>query len=108
MSTSTAPERLPLALVVVSAEASFTLDGLCRACGSERATLIALVEEGILDPAGTDPESWRFPNRALHTARIAKRLTDDMELDLAGLALVLDLLTRIDLLEARLQRCGSR
>ncbi len=98
----------PLELVVVDADPSFTLSGLCRACGSEREALIALVEEGILEPSGADPESWRFPAPALRTARTATRLARDLELDPAGVSLVLELLERIDHLEASLRRFGHR
>jgi chaperone modulatory protein CbpM len=102
------PEPIPLERVAVDVDPGFTLGSLCRACGVERATLIALVEEGILDPAGADPESWRFPAPALRTARTATRLAHDLELDLAAVALVLDLLTQIEMLEARLRRSGLR
>jgi chaperone modulatory protein CbpM len=107
MSPMEQSSRFPLAHVVVDADPSFTLGELCRACDGEREALIALVEEGFLDPAGADPESWRFPAPALRTARVATRLARDLELDLAGVAIVLDLLARIDELEARLRRSGQ-
>jgi len=102
------PAPAPLQLVLVDTEPSFTLGALCRACASERGTLIALVEEGILAPAGADPESWRFPAPELRTARTATRLARDFEMDLGTVALVLDLLARIEGLEARLRRAGHR
>lgn len=100
--------RFPLEIVIVEADPSFTLGTLSRACGSEREALITLVREGVLDPAGDDPDSWRFPAPALHTARTATRLARDLELDPAGVALVLDLLARIDQLEAKLRCSGPR
>ncbi len=100
--------RFPLDLVIVEVDPPFTLGALSRACGSEREALIALVREGILEPAGDDPDSWRFPAPALRTARTATRLARDLELDAGGVALVLDLLARIDQLEAQLRRGGLR
>jgi len=102
------PARFPLQRIVVDVEPRYTLGALCRACGSGREALIALVDEGILDPAGAGPDSWSFPAPALRTARAATRLARDLELNLAGVALVLELLTRIEELQARLQRTGAR
>lgn len=102
------PAYQALEVLLVDPEPSFTLSALSRACGSERATVIALVQEGILEPAGTAPDSWRFPSHALRTARLALRLARDLELDLASTALVLDLLARIERLEAQLHRYEPR
>lgn len=101
-------EPYPLALVIVEHDPGFTLSSLARACGSEREALVALVEAGVLDPSGADPQSWRFPAPALRTARTAVRLLRDLEMDPADVALVLGLLARIERLEAQLRRSGLR
>lgn len=95
-------------VVLVETEPGFTLVGLCRACGSGREALVAMVDEGILEPAGANPESWRFPAPSLRTARRAARLAQDLELNTIGVAVVLDLLARIEELEGRLRRAGLR
>src|SRR5436309_2227150 len=41
--------------VIVEDEIRFTLDELGRACRAERSQLVALVEEGVLHPAGSRP-----------------------------------------------------
>jgi chaperone modulatory protein CbpM len=92
--------------VIVEEEIRFTLDDLCRACRVDSAQLIALVQEGVLEPAGSGPGDWQFSGRSLRRARAALRLTHDLELGIAGTALVLELLDEIDALRSRLRRAG--
>ena len=100
--------RVVLDGIVVEEEVRFTLVELCRACGAERTQLLALVDEGVLDPAGGGPEDWVFSGSALLRARAALRLVRDLEVSVAGAALVLDLLDEIETLRARLRRAGMR
>ena len=41
--------------IVVEQDHQFTLADLCRACAAEPSTVIALVEEGLLQPDGDWP-----------------------------------------------------
>ncbi|HJV61374.1 MAG TPA: chaperone modulator CbpM [Albitalea sp.] len=94
--------------IVVEEEVEFTLAELGRACRVDRAQLIALVDEGVLQPRGSGPDEWRFGGTALRRARSAQRLARDLELSPAGTALVLDLLDQIEALRSRLHRAGLR
>lgn len=93
--------------VLVEEELEFTLVELCRACRVEREQLLVLVQEGVLTPIGGEPPDWRFGGDALRRTRAALRLTRDLELNAAGVALVLDLLDEIDSLRSRLRRLGA-
>ena len=93
--------------VVVEGDTAFTLPALCRACGLDSAQLIALVDEGVLEPAGNSPQEWVFDGPALRTALAARRLMRDLEMDLNGVAMVLDLLAEIAALRSRLNRMGA-
>jgi len=93
--------------IVVEGDTAFTLPALCRACGLDSAQLIALVDEGVLAPAGREPNDWLFAGPSLRTALTARRLMQDLELDLAGVAMALDLLAEIAALRARLNRLGA-
>jgi chaperone modulatory protein CbpM len=90
--------------VIVETELQFSLHELCRACGVEIALLEALVQEGVLTPQGVDPAQWRFEGSALPRARMASRLSRDLDLSPAGTALVLELLEEISALRAQLRR----
>ncbi|MEO7806421.1 MAG: chaperone modulator CbpM [Steroidobacteraceae bacterium] len=63
-----------------------------------------LIDEGILVPSGAQPDDWEFHGNSLARARIAIRLMRDLELNLAGTAIVLDLLAEIELLRSHPQR----
>lgn len=93
---------------IVDDQLLFTLAELCRACDATGAQLTLLVEVGVLEPIGSNPENWRFPGSSLPRARTALRLARDLELEGPGIALVLDLLDEIESLRARLRRAGFR
>jgi len=99
--------RVTVSGTIVEEEVSFTLHDLSRACRVDATRLVALVDEGVLTPAGSAPQEWRFGGDSLRRARVALRLARDLELSVAGTALVLDLLAEIDALKAKLRRSGA-
>ena len=88
---------------VIDEQTTFTLAELCRCCAVEAELIEALVEHGILEPAGRQGRHWCFPASSLRRTRIALHLQRDLGVNLAGAALALDLLERIDELDARLR-----
>lgn len=92
--------------IVVEEEIVFSLSGLCQAAGASPAQVLALVDEGVLQPTGDAPHLWAFAGPALRTTRAALRLNADLALGTAGAALVLDLLEVIGALRAKLRRAG--
>ena len=94
--------------IVVEDEIELSLDDLSRACRADMQQLVALVQEGVLAPAGNEPPEWRFGGPSLRRARAALRLSRDLQLDPHAVAVVLDLLDEIEALQARLRRSGQR
>lgn len=92
---------------VVEEQVHFTLVELCQACCAEQEHVTAWVVEGVLNPVGQSPQDWRFGGESLRRARLALRLSRDLEINAAGVALALDLLDEIAELRARLQRLGA-
>jgi chaperone modulatory protein CbpM len=76
---------------------------LVERSGLAPAEVIGLVEFGVFQPEGEAPSQWLFAGRALALARRAARLRADFELNLAGLALALTYLERIETLEGRVR-----
>lgn len=74
---------------------------LCRSCTVELETVTLLVEEGILDPVGTDVTHWQFTVASLRRVKTAIHLQRDLGVNLAGAALALELLDRIAELERK-------
>jgi chaperone modulatory protein CbpM len=88
---------------IIDEQTIFTVAELCRACTVEAEVIEALVEQGILEPAGRRGRHWCFPASSLRRTRITLHLQRDLGVNLAGAALALDLLERIDELDARLR-----
>jgi len=93
---------------IVEEEVEFTFFELCRATGASEEQLALWIDEGALEPQGAGPQAWRFDGASLCRVRIAQRLTRDLEINAAGIALALDLLDEIDRLRARLRRVQER
>jgi len=90
--------------IVLDEETVLSLGDLCNACSRHAEWVVELVDEGILQPAGRDQEQWRFPGTSLQRARTAMRLQQDLQINLAGVALALDLLDEIESLRALIYR----
>lgn len=99
-------QHLVVDAVVVDESVQFSLDQLCRICRTDSARLVALVDEGVLLPAGQRPEEWHFDGSSLQRARMALRLSRDLDLNVSGTALVLELLDELAALRSRLGRAG--
>jgi chaperone modulatory protein CbpM len=80
----------------------------CHACSGGTEWVIELVEEGILEPTGEESSRWYFPGNNLAKAQMARRLQHDLDINLAGVALVLDLLDEIGALRSRLLQKEDR
>lgn len=89
---------------IIDEQTEFSFNELCTACSSSAEWIIELVEEGVLDPMGVQQNKWRFTGKCLIKAKTAVRLQRDLGLNLAGIALALDLLDKIELLESRLSQ----
>lgn len=89
--------------VVLEEETELTLGDLSRACSVHAEWVIALVDEGILDPRGKELAEWRFSGSQLRKALTVQRLQKDLGVNLSGTALALELLEEIDMLRSRLR-----
>ena len=89
---------------VIEEEIDLTLIELCRACGAPQEQITVWVREGMLEPSGAQAQDWRFGGAALRRTRLAWRLTIDLDINPAGVALALDLLDEIGALKAELKR----
>jgi len=81
-----------------------TVVELCRVCAIDITLVEELVGEGILEPSGGARDNRRFPYSSVRRTRTVIHLQRDLGLNLAGAALALDLLDRIEYLRSRLRR----
>lgn len=96
-------QKKTLTGIVIDDHAELTLNDLSRACSSSAEWIIELVELGALEPISYKQRQWRFTGSSLQKVRTARRLQRDLGINLAGVALALDLLDEID--ELRTQLC---
>lgn len=94
----------PLSGVVLDETCELTITEICHACGGSSEWVVELVQEGVLEPAAEHEDDWRFTGASLQRARTAMRLQQDLGLNIAGIALALDMMDEINDLRARLQR----
>lgn len=85
-------------------QALLTLSELCRACELPAEEIMALVEEGVIEPAPGRPAQWHFSAVCIRRVRRVRTLERDLGVNLAGAALAVELLEEIERLRARLQR----
>lgn len=95
-------DLLPVHTGAVIEDDSLTLEQLCHACGVHTDWVISLVEESIIEPQGDEMHLWRFSGDSLVRVRSAFRLQHDLGVNLAGIALALDLMEELENLRAQL------
>ena len=92
--------------MILDENCTFTLDEISTACSVHTEYIVELVDEGIVEPMELQREQqfWTFTGRSLLRARKARRLQQDLGINLAGAALVLELMEEIEQLRERLNR----
>lgn len=89
-------EKNVLKGIVIEDGNLLTLEEFCMAAHADRTLVIEMVEYQLLTPEGNSPEVWRFDSVSLRRMRIANSFYHDLEVNLPGIALALDLLDKID------------
>ena len=89
---------------VLSEDLRLALEDICEICGLTESKIRAYVEEGVVDVHGDDVKLWRFSEVSIVQFQKARRLEQDLRLNPAGVALVLDLMSQIDELKNQLRR----
>jgi chaperone modulatory protein CbpM len=88
---------------IIENETRLTLRQLCNACDVRAEYIIELVDEGFIEPSGMERSHWCFNGVNIRRVQKAKRLQHDLGINLAGIALALELMEEIEQLRARLR-----
>ena len=88
---------------VVENEVHMTIVELSHASRTPEELIMSWVSEGVWSPSGSTLQEWRFSGDSLRRAKTAAHLTHDLELNVPGVALALELLDEIAQLRTRLQ-----
>jgi chaperone modulatory protein CbpM len=89
---------------IVEDETRLTMRQLCDACAVRAEYIIELVNEGFIEPSGVEKSHWCFSGLSIRRVHKEKRLQHDLGINLAGVALVVELMDEIEQLRARLER----
>lgn len=92
-----------LTVVALEANPEVSLDELCEMCQITTSYICELVEYGTLEPKGVSIDAWRFDTSHLQRIQRVLRLQHDLEINLAGAALAIDLMDQIDQLKAQVE-----
>ena len=95
-------EDQALAGTIFEETALLTVKDLSRMCAVDERHIVEFVEEGVLSVVEIDTAEWHFTGAALRRARLALRLERDLELNLAGVALALELMEELHALRREL------
>ena len=96
-------EDQALAGAIFEETALLTVEDLSRMCAVDERHIVEFVEEGVLSVIETETPDWHFTGAALRRARLALRLERDFELNLAGVALALELMEELQTLRRELE-----
>lgn len=88
---------------VIDPHAEITIVQLCRRCRVEAELVHELINEGIVEPLRRSGDTLYFAAACTRRVRLARRLQSDLGVNLAGAALAIELLERIDELRAGLR-----
>ena len=90
--------------IIFDETSEITIVELCEVCSVEQQTIKDLIAEGIIEPLDNGGEKTRLPYSSVRRTHTVVHLQRDLGVNLAGAALALELLDRIDKLWAQLRR----
>jgi DNA-binding transcriptional MerR regulator len=85
-----------------------TLEGLAACTGVHPARIEDFVEYGLLEPRVHEGMQWLFDTACIARLRTIERLRRDLGANLAGIAVILDLLDRLTTLQREVEQWRRR
>ena len=72
------------------------LRDLCRICNIPAEIVQDMIDEGLINPRGSEPMEWRFSAVEIRRIQVSIRLQRDLRINLPGCALAMDLLEELE------------
>lgn len=82
--------------IVIEESTTYTIEEVCQHYHIPKALLVELIEYGLFDNNTTQLELIKLDQKALRTMETAFRLHRDLDINLPGVALAVELLEKID------------
>jgi MerR family transcriptional regulator/heat shock protein HspR len=99
--------RAPITLYRVEPE-QLTLEGLAAGAGMHPALIEYFVEYGLIEPRVRRGTQRLFDTACIARLRMIERLRHDLGANLAGIAVILDLLDRLNMLQREVEQWRRR
>ena len=98
-----------LSRFIPDSASNVTLREVSMRCDIHPEMIIRLVQLGLIDPVGQEKakEVWIFPIETVSQVRKIIRLRNDLGINYSGIGIVLELLSRIEVLETRVRELGD-
>ena len=91
--------------IIIERASPLNFDELCQAIPTREEVMIEMIEYRLIEPiAGESPETWEFDDVCLKRAKTAASFYHDLEINMPGVALALELLDKIERLEKQLNK----
>lgn len=87
--------------MVIDETLSCSLRQCCVLCQINAQMIHEMIDEGIISPAGNNPQNWCFGAMEIRRIQITLRLQQDLRVNLPGAALALELLEKLAALQGR-------
>lgn len=78
-----------------------TLEEICRIYNISPEFIYAIIEQGVIEPSSREP--LRFPEEHLKRIRTIARLHHDLEINIAGGSLIVEMMEEMERMRARLE-----
>lgn len=103
-------EETTITVDMSDAQGTFTLREVCERGGCHAEFVIKLVSYGVISPLEESPSAreWNFDAVALARLGKALRLQRDLDINLPGLAMSLDLLEEVEVMRREMDRLRHR
>lgn len=86
--------------LIIDETISCSLRQCCSLCRINAQMIHDMIDEGIVSPAGDNPQNWCFDAIAIKRIQITLRLQQDLRVNLPGAALALDLIDELAAIRA--------
>lgn len=92
-----------ITVLSMEAQSELSFEELCEVCHVTHEFIRELVAYGAIEPKGVSIEVWRFTPSHMRKIQIIKRLQHDLEVNLPGAALAMDLMDQMEQMRAQLE-----
>jgi chaperone modulatory protein CbpM len=90
--------------ILIEEDKPLSISKLSERCMISKVEIEELVYEGVIEPLKVQEESWSFASETLWRVKKVQRLRRDLDLNIPGAALTMQLLDRIEELENMIKR----